>query len=822
MRLVKKNKSTWLIIALCIVSLVTTLSSVQLIASSVISVEDGVDTYSMMAPYPVRATTKFEDSDVFSDMFRRKTSEITRMCVIRNQMEKNGRYDPTKPVDITAYANRANDFANSSDKLTAMYAIDDLIKWGNYGFDYQVVSGTEAQLDSYFYAISEDLSSAKNAGEVYHCTAEQLMSDLHDYTAEDEVMYILVPRYSTIDGDDLIKHAANRAEYATLIMNLCVSADALFSNYGEYSTYIDEYNSESTNVMYCYQMVDANGKSVRYSNIGKNIGTMSNDDISELFTSKKKYVCYNPDKMQLSSNIDGVGAVYMRDIVDKYRYSFGDGSRIWLAIDDAYPIADAFNLASKEYSELDSSFPVMCIVDTLSIIAYIILLIIVTILAGKSVYEDEDGTRVVKCEPSKVDRISIELWLIVTFCVGFMLMCMFGSTYAVLHEQYKTIDLLAYFLYGVEVVIINAIMLPLYLIFVRKFKCKLLWKTSWLERIVRKIKAIVIEAYDNGKLIFRVWVPYLLFLLVNLILVLLGGGGIIAALVIDAVVGWYRYKESKVRDNIVKGITQISNGDFSYQVKTEELHGDNLTLANAVNNIGTGIRNAVSTSMKDEKMKTDLITNVSHDIKTPLTSIINFVDLLKRENIQDEKVRGYIDVLDQKSQRLKALINDLVEASKISSGNITLNVERINLGEFVNQSIGEYADKFEEKALKVVFDAPEEQVCIMADSKGLFRVIENLYTNIYKYALEHTRVYIGMTCEDGYAVLSLKNISEDPLNISSEELLERFTRGDESRKTEGSGLGLSIAKSMVEAMHGTFDVLLDGDLFKVIISFKAV
>ncbi len=259
---------------------------------------------------------------------------------------------------------------------------------------------------------------------------------------------------------------------------------------------------------------------------------------------------------------------------------------------------------------------------------------------------------------------------------------------------------------------------------------------------------------------------------------------------------------------------------MTHQIDTAGMHGDNLALAGAVNSIGDGIRIAVEKSMKDEKMKADLITNVSHDIKTPLTSIINFVDLLKRENIEDEKIKGYIDVLDKKSQKLKALTNDLVEASKISSGNITLNIEKIDMAMLINQSVGEFMEKFEEKQLTPILRLPNTPVYVMADSRGIYRVVDNLYNNIYKYALPGTRIYVDMESTDGKMTVSFKNISAEPLNIDTSELTERFIRGDASRKTEGSGLGLSIAKSLTEAQKGSFDISLDGDLFKVIIGFN--
>ena len=221
-------------------------------------------------------------------------------------------------------------------------------------------------------------------------------------------------------------------------------------------------------------------------------------------------------------------------------------------------------------------------------------------------------------------------------------------------------------------------------------------------------------------------------------------------------------------------------------------------------------------------MKADLITNVSHDIKTPLTSIINYVDLIKREKVDNQKVQNYIRVLDEKSQRLKQLTDDLVEASKITSGNISLTFERINLTELMNQTIGEFSEKFEEKNLTTIMNVNAANVMIEADSRRIWRVMENLFNNIYKYALPGTRVYVSI---DSIAkgteriAISIKNISASPLNCNPEELTERFIRGDVSRTTEGSGLGLSIAKNLTIAQKGTFEIQLDGDLFKILMTF---
>ena len=239
-------------------------------------------------------------------------------------------------------------------------------------------------------------------------------------------------------------------------------------------------------------------------------------------------------------------------------------------------------------------------------------------------------------------------------------------------------------------------------------------------------------------------------------------------------------------------------------------------MAHSVNSIGMGIDKAVDQNVKNERMKTDLITNVSHDIKTPLTSIINYVHLLDQEELENEKAQGYVKILEEKSNRLKILVDDLVEASKLSSGTIKLTKTKINLTELIRQSLGEYEEKFEDKKLNVVTNFPEDEVYIFADGRKMWRLLENLYGNIYKYALANTRVYIDANIVGSKVRVEVKNISESQLNFNSDQLTERFIRGDVSRSTEGSGLGLSIAQSIVENHGGTFDIIFDGDLFKVI------
>ena len=277
-------------------------------------------------------------------------------------------------------------------------------------------------------------------------------------------------------------------------------------------------------------------------------------------------------------------------------------------------------------------------------------------------------------------------------------------------------------------------------------------------------------------------------------------------------------------DKIVRGVQPIcfDNAVWAYTLGTAIAVKRGLTdAAECAAAIGEGLEAALAKSMKSERLKTDLITNVSHDIKTPLTSIINYVELLKQEDLKDPKIQRYIEVLEQKSQRLKTLTEDVVEASKVSSGNITLEFMNLNLVEMIQQTSGEFEEKFQEKNLTMMVHFTDEPSIIYADGQRMWRVLENVFGNVVKYAMEGTRVYAEISNRNKKVTFSLKNISAQPLNISADELTERFIRGDVARNTEGSGLGLSIAKSLTELQGGEFKLYLDGDLFKVMITFVA-
>lgn len=336
---------------------------------------------------------------------------------------------------------------------------------------------------------------------------------------------------------------------------------------------------------------------------------------------------------------------------------------------------------------------------------------------------------------------------------------------------------------------------------------------------VRRMGAVLLE---RAHVAVRITIYFVSYELAQMVIRLIQGpDGLETALmlILKAAVLALLIAEGVQRQKLLEGVEAMKTGTEETRIPTERLFRDNRQMAEAVNELGEGLRSAVQEQMKSERMKADLITNVSHDLKTPLTSIINYVDLMKREPIHNAKAEEYLGVLDQKSQRLKQLTEDLVEASRASSGNVTLQITRIDLKELLMQTSGEFEERFASRGLRFVADYPQEPLFVKADGRRLWRIIENLYRNVEKYAMPHTRVYLDVRRDGDEAVISMKNISEQPLNISAEELTERFTRGDESRTTEGSGLGLAIAKDLTELQNGRFEIYLDGDLFKVTVAF---
>lgn len=368
-----------------------------------------------------------------------------------------------------------------------------------------------------------------------------------------------------------------------------------------------------------------------------------------------------------------------------------------------------------------------------------------------------------------------------------------------------------------------AILVSGFLSFARRFKAGTVIKNSLIYKVFMGLYNVIVQGIIKNN-IFRKYV-IIVFAMGLGDLILMAFAAASQSLVMWTVVfGIYAAeflyigKKMLAVNEIQKGAQAIAAGNLEYKIDTARLNGILKDFADDINNIGDGLNAAVDERIKSERMKADLITNVSHDIKTPLTSIINYVDLLKRENITEQPIKEYIEVLDQKSKRLKDLTEDLVEASRASSGNIVLEKNCINFVELVVQVAGTYQEKYDTKNLEMIFNSEEDEMMIMADGRRLYRVLDNLFNNAFKYSIEHSRVYVDMYRGIDKACFVMKNISKAPLNISGDDLMQRFVRGDSSRTTEGSGLGLSIARSLVELHGGKFEIYLDGDLFKTMIT----
>ncbi len=291
-----------------------------------------------------------------------------------------------------------------------------------------------------------------------------------------------------------------------------------------------------------------------------------------------------------------------------------------------------------------------------------------------------------------------------------------------------------------------------------------------------------------------------------------------AALLLAA--GYTVYKNISDLDEVKKGIAIIRKGGAGYAIP--ECTGAAKEIAEGVNALGEGLEAAVESSVKSERMKTELITNVSHDLKTPLTSVINYAELLSQMRLSPEEANDYALIIKRKSERLKALTTDLFDISKAQSGNEELDLERLDLKLLITQALGELNREIDGSGLDFRVSLPEEEALITADGRKLSRVFENLISNAVKYSMKGTRVYVTLEKKDGVFVTELKNIASYPMNFSPDEITERFVRGDKSRTGEGSGLGLAIAKSYTELMGGSFEIAADGDLFKAKISFKAL
>lgn len=647
---------------------------------------------------------------------------------------------------------------------------------------------------------------------------------------------LLNERYGSLNGDKkLMDLTGNWADYLKLQQNLALAIENLTLNYQRYQICKEAYGEGKSNVKYAVRMMTDDGICT-YTNM-PDVKKQTDAAITEAFSAYQKYLIYYPDSLVFMGNTI-VSEEEFYEYVKVYEYAYPETTHIWIGVDTAYTIqGDAFYNASLLYDKIVPSAGKYVGIGALLVFIWLGITIYLTLIAGES--EDENG--VVVRRLVAFDRMWTELLiiLIILFAIG----ARYGFSRLVGVAEYSNFSdaghedregtlftLLQYGYFALYGLYLSLGFQLLWYSLVRRYKCNNLWTRSLLYKVTGGLQVVFRFIARHRNSMFIGLMSYNAYLFVNAVAIAAvyefrdnksALPAILGALILfDGCVGAILFRKNAERNEILNGMKRIGDGEVDYKLDSEAFHGTNREMAEAVNHIGEGIEIAVKTSMKDEQMKTDLITNVSHDIKTPLTSIINYVDLLKRLGITEEPARGYINILDNKALRLKQLTDDLVEASKISSGNIILKMEKLDLCELANQGIGEFSDKFREANLELVFAGTTVPAYIYADSRRMWRVLENLLNNVCKYALSGTRVYIDLKCEEEHVELSVKNISRHQMNISPDELTERFIRGDSARSTEGSGLGLSIAKNLTKAQGGEFMIHLDGDLFKVVIGFK--
>ena len=573
-----------------------------------------------------------------------------------------------------------------------------------------------------------------------------------------------------------------------------------------YLQYTNEFKSGDSNFCYWYRIGEA-----WYTNQPDTKEGQEFDVEAVLMEAKTmgNYLIYDLVDKEFGTDING-----MAD------YFFGGGNQmLWpaddmtliIGIDTELSAEDDIYEASREYEQLHPWIKVCTFSGLVSLMGWIISLVYLTLATGRRTGEE-------KIHLNQIDKIKTEI-LVAAFI--FMMVELVILITKVNSEEWAVYGIIV--ASGTVSLVIDGLFLIFYLSMVRRMKAEMLWETSvacWLERGIRKV-------FARQKTTVRVLLLFAGHMAVCFVLAVgafyyQSMTALVVLLLFSAGECYMILRKAVEQYQIRQGVEKIRDGALSGKIDIEQLHGEEKSLAEAINNIGEGLLHAVDDSTKNERMKADLITNVSHDIKTPLTSIINYVNLIKLEKIDNERVQGYIQILDEKSQRLRQLTADLVEASKISSGNVKLDMQVIDLVELVYQTSGEFNEKFEQKELTIVTKLPKTAVLIRADGRQLYRVIENLYNNVAKYALEKTRVYVDISYVEEKVVFSIKNVSEHSLareNSNAGDLTERFIRGDSSRTTEGSGLGLSIAKSLTVLMGGVFDIKVDGDLFKASITF---
>lgn len=823
----------------------------------------------------------FEESQEFNYMVENYMDDVLTQIRLENLFETDGMMNRNKEIDVMEYSK--NDTANGENVSGIAYSLEELINWGedfdsaesdNYAKNSVIVCQKPEGTYEYYY--TSDFMTRVESG-VFDIIMQDgsdvdgFLQELQNgkYTSsgfynfdivdmEGNILYTdcwnfgsaLIEKYAPQGAENLLQVVNNsprlNGKLSVIYDDLAYTLGNIYSDYQNYQMGFEHLEEGNTNFTYIYanndtkKVVTNKTSYENYAELEKNVQNLiSEKDV--------KYMVIYPKLKDFNSNMN----VSKSDKWEKLRSYSSEkkwNSVFAVAVDTTYTIQDQFYQNKVAYDNNIPYFKGTTWLLVLSIILFLGATIWLTLEAGRTAEDEElhlNGFDHWKTEIAAVlivliwivgSYIGIHFWNgnIYTMINDIPTYLKDGGTYfeyyyargmdvssaymsASLYLPSLSIaELAEIYFYGVFTL---GCFFMGYVSLIKRIKGRNLWKNSLLRVIVRFIYKI----YDNRKKTTKTVLLLCGFFLVQGIAVLFRNGvTMLLVLLADVGVFYVVLNGLLLKEKLKKGIEEIALGNMEYQIPLQGLRGENLKLAEMINGIANGFHMAVEEAMKNERLKTDLITNVSHDIKTPLTSIINYVAILKQSDIADPKIQGYLDILEAKAQRLKTLTEDVVEASKVSSGNISLEYMDVDLVEMIQQTEGEMAEKFEARNLKMIVNLPAEPAVVHVDGRRMWRVLENIFGNSAKYAMPGTRVYADLKLEEDTVDLSLKNVSEHQLNISADELTERFIRGDLSRSSEGSGLGLSIAQSLTTMQGGTFNLYLDGDLFRVNIRFPRV
>lgn len=823
----------------------------------------------------------FEESQEFNYMVENYMDDVLTQIRLENLFETDGMMNRNKEIDVMEYSK--NDTANGENVSGIAYSLEELINWGedfdsaesdNYAKNSVIVCQKPEGTYEYYY--TSDFMTRVESG-VFDIIMQDgsdvdgFLQELQNgkYTSsgfynfdivdmEGNILYTdcwnfgsaLIEKYAPQGAENLLQVVNNsprlNGKLSVIYDDLAYTLGNIYSDYQNYQMGFEHLEEGNTNFTYIYanndtkKVVTNKTSYENYAELEKNVQNLiSEKDV--------KYMVIYPKLKDFNSNMN----VSKSDKWEKLRSYSSEkkwNSVFAVAVDTTYTIQDQFYQNKVAYDNNIPYFKGTTWLLVLSIILFLGATIWLTLEAGRTAEDEELHLNGFDHWKTEIAAVLIVLIWIVGSYIGIHFWN--GNIYTMINDLPTYLkDGGTYFEYyyarGMDVssaYMSASLYLPSlsiaelaeiyfygvftlgcffmgYVSLIKRIKGRNLWKNSLLRVIVRFIYKI----YDNRKKTTKTVLLLCGFFLVQGIAVLFRNGvTMLLVLLADVGVFYVVLNGLLLKEKLKKGIEEIALGNMEYQIPLQGLRGENLKLAEMINGIANGFHMAVEEAMKNERLKTDLITNVSHDIKTPLTSIINYVAILKQSDIADPKIQGYLDILEAKAQRLKTLTEDVVEASKVSSGNISLEYMDVDLVEMIQQTEGEMAEKFEARNLKMIVNLPAEPAVVHVDGRRMWRVLENIFGNAAKYAMPGTRVYADLKLEEDTVDLSLKNVSEHQLNISADELTERFIRGELSRSSEGSGLGLSIAQSLTTMQGGTFNLYLDGDLFRVNIRFPRV